>query len=689
MLPFPIIDYQDGMFLFPLDALDSSQQQILYITPGVIIDEKKNQVIVPGSSRLVNRTSPAYSHLQPTAEAAKVLKELSTNTKYLLDYSPKEDRFRISAGEEMRVFLDPIGGFRYNPRSYTWSCPNTMWTAKRIYSIFGGKERIVPTKRAREVLDKYTRKIQYLNPLFKKIERIKMIPVEELDITHKFDGKYEPYEHQKKLFWTAYKVLQLEDIGWFFFAGVGVGKTLPAVNVAIALHEQGLVNRVLVITPAALKFNFGEQIEIHSKYRGNVLVDYGYDKRKGRSGRRYRYTRSDVPIKKYYERFHEYIEEPDSLFTVVNYEAVVADPKRFISGNYDLLIIDEAHYLKNRNAQRTKAVKEVAWAIPRRLGITGTVVAKDVLDIWSQFDVIDPDVFPVSYWDFEQRVAIKKDIKKGTKTIPIVVGFKDEGVEWVNQQIFTRGIQYKTAECIELPETIYQEVSIETPHAVLKKFHELRDELVVEIGTMGDAGYQYIEASNQLAAVSRLRQLSSGFIGVPKEDDPTKVEYIWLDDFKIKSVMDIIDNLDGHNIIIWFWHKTVRDRIALFLGKRFPKDRYAIIDGEVDSKAKARIVSEFQDGKYRFLLAQLQVSEGYTVTAADVCIYVENSYALKDRIQSEGRILRAGQKSNKCIIYDVLSMGTLDHKILRTLKARESLSERVLAEWFVTEWAGK
>lgn len=80
-------------------------------------------------------------------------------------------------------------------------------------------------------------------------------------------------------------------------------------------------------------------------------------------------------------------------------------------------------------------------------------------------------------------------------------------------------------------------------------------------------------------------------------------------------------------------------------GETFPKDRYAIIDGEVDSKAKARIVSEFQGGKYRFLLAQLQVSEGYTVTAADVCIYVENSYTLKDRIQSEGRILRAGQKA--------------------------------------------
>jgi SNF2 family DNA or RNA helicase len=75
----------------------------------------------------------------------------------------------------------------------------------------------------------------------------------------------------------------------------------------------------------------------------------------------------------------------------------------------------------------------------------------------------------------------------------------------------------------------------------------------------------------------------------------------------------------------------------------------------------------------------VQVSEGNTATAADVAIYVENSFAYKDRNQSEGRIYREGQK-NTTVFIDLVTKGTVDLRILKAIEDGEDLSEAVLLE---------
>ncbi|NLP33503.1 MAG: hypothetical protein GX353_10220, partial [Oligella ureolytica] len=94
---------------------------------------------------------------------------------------------------------------------------------------------------------------------------------------------------------------------------------------------------------------------------------------------------------------------------------------------------------------------------------------------------------------------------------------------------------------------------------------------------------------------------------------------------------------------------------------------------------KAKRIHQFQQGAYRFAVWNVQVSEGNTATAADVAIYVENSFTYKDRNQSEGRIYREGQK-NTTVFIDLVTKGTVDLRILKAIEDGEDLSEAVLLE---------
>lgn len=617
-----------------------------------------------------------------TQKAREKLYQLDKAGDYTLGYDEAAKRFLLFAGRNMKSSLDSIGDCRYRKAAGCWSIPDNHWSLIQLYRIFS-KEDLAPTTEAQSRLDFFTQKLKVVTPLIEKIKTIKPVDQSLIDTDgFQFRGTYTPREHQLKMWWAAYNMLLQENVGFFLFCGVGTGKSLVAANVAAALHEKGLVDKVLVITPASLKFNFAEQVQIHSPYSSNVLVSYAPDRRKGKDGRRWLWTESKCPITDYYMDYNEYLEEPDSLFHIINFEAAATAPHMFVD-KYDMLIIDEVHYVKSRSSARTRASKKIARTVPRRLGMTGTPVVKDPLDIWSLYNVVDPDIFPNRYIDFRDRVAIKKIIKGKDREFPLIVGWKPEGIEWVNDNIYKRAIRYRTEECMELPEKVYQRIVIEPPADVKRFYKELKDDLVAEIGQMGQEGYQFVESPNRLAVISKLRQVASGFVGLEDEENPGRTRYYGLNDFKFKAVIDLLENLEGCQVILWYWHDYVRDKLVSLIKEKF-EEPPMIIDGATSATEKAKRIHQFQQGAYNFAVWNIQVSEGNTATAANVSIYVENSFTYKDRHQSEGRIYREGQKRVTTFI-DVATKGTVDLRILKAIEQGESLSEAVLLET-IHEW---
>lgn len=85
---------------------------------------------------------------------------------------------------------------------------------------------------------------------------------------------------------------------------------------------------------------------------------------------------------------------------ITNYEKVVNKKSdgKFTSFVWDVLALDEAHYIKNRNAQRTKACKAISARF--RYALTGTPILKTPDDLFSILEFLDPVYTGRSYWNF-------------------------------------------------------------------------------------------------------------------------------------------------------------------------------------------------------------------------------------------------------------------------------------------------
>lgn len=95
----------------------------------------------------------------------------------------------------------------------------------------------------------------------------------------------------------------------------------------------------------------------------------------------------------------------------------------FRSRHWDMLIVDEAHRIKNKSSQRTLAVKSLPAA--RKLALTGTPILRYVDDLWSILNFLDVRYSGYSYWAFveyfcevkrnpwgSQIVGLTKDSRK-------------------------------------------------------------------------------------------------------------------------------------------------------------------------------------------------------------------------------------------------------------------------------------
>ena len=101
---------------------------------------------------------------------------------------------------------------------------------------------------------------------------------------------------------------------------------------------------------------------------------------------------------------------------------------------------------------------------------------------------------------------------------------------------------------------------------------------------------------------------------------------------------------------------------------------------------REKTLDRFQDAddSLRFFVSNPHTGgRGLTLTAADTMIFYSNSYDLELRLQAEDRIHRIGQ-TNHCTYVDLVAPGTVDEKILDSLRKKVKISNEVLGE--VKEW---
>ena len=185
---------------------------------------------------------------------------------------------------------------------------------------------------------------------------------------------------------------------------------------------------------------------------------------------------------------------------------------------------------------------------------------------------------------------------------------------------------------------------------------------------------EYMTVNNVITEIIRLHQITAGFFkgesGIIKD----------LDNDKMRILLEIIEESEQKTIIWANWIYNI-EQITLMIQQKFGPSSVVNFYGAVNSEDRSEAIRRFQnDPECRFFVANPSTGGyGLTLTKATCVIYYSNSFDAEHRLQSEERAHRIGQ-DEKVTYIDLITEGTVDEKIVRSLKTKFRLSAQTLGE---------
>tara|TARA_R100000808_G_scaffold1846_5_gene7880 strand:+ start:4122 stop:5477 length:1356 start_codon:yes stop_codon:yes gene_type:complete len=327
-----------------------------------------------------------------------------------------------------------------------------------------------------------------------------------------------------------------------------------------------------------------------------------------------------------YAKNRKQIFEDDQIEMVItNFEAVnfLQKNPHLLSG-FTTIVIDEFTAFKNREAKRSKNLKQIISCFTNRIAMSGTPNSNTILDIWHPVFLVDGGArLGTRFYSFRHQVCTPK-----------FNGFANEWIdkpgieEAVANKLSDISIRYSLSECIDLPDNIVRTVNTSLTPKVQKQYELLADESVLytKSGT--------VNAVNAGARVKKLLQLVTGAV----YDEESNVNFIHQERYDI--VMTLVSQR-AHSLVAFNW-KHEREALCALAEKEGIS--YEVIDGSVPAEKRKDIVARFQAGHFRVLFCHPQsASHGLTLTKATTTIWCSPTYNAEHFQQFNQRIYRAGQ----------------------------------------------
>ena len=351
--------------------------------------------------------------------------------------------------------------------------------------------------------------------------------------------------------------------------------------------------------------------------------------------------------------------DTDLDMVITNFEAVNFLQKNLqLVKSFDTLIIDEFTAFKNRQAKRSKNLKEIIPYFTNRVAMSGTPNTNSILDLWH----------PVYLVDDGERLGQRFYAFRNQVCTPRFNGFANEWIdkpgieEVVADRLKDITIRHALEDCIDLPDNIVRTVYTSLSPKVMAMYKTLAEESVLytKQGT--------INAVNAGARVKKLLQLVSG--GVYDED--SNVQYFHQERYEL--VMDLVD-VRKHSLVAFNW-KHERDALIKIAEKK--KISYELIDGSVPAEKRKDIVARFQAGQIQVLFAHPQsAGHGLTLTRATTCIWCSPTYNAEHFQQFNRRIHRSGQ-TNKTETILIAARDTWEESVYDKLNGKLGRMENLL-----------
>jgi SWI/SNF-related matrix-associated actin-dependent regulator 1 of chromatin subfamily A len=444
---------------------------------------------------------------------------------------------------------------------------------------------------------------------------IKDNTVKDVIIDYSKYSQRPPLEHQKEA------IQKLVENKKFILADdMGLGKTTSTI---IAALETG-AKKILIICPATLKINWKREIENYS----------------------------DKPI--FISEGKQFSTEDD--FVIVNYDIMknFHDPKKkdeslILMSKFDLVIIDEAHYIKNAQAQRTKLINDITKSVDRLWLLTGTPMTSRPIDYFNLLSLIDSPVAK-NWMAYVIRYCAGFQFKVGPRKIWNVQGASN--LEELRDRTAGLTLRRLKENVLDLPDKIITPVYL-----------RLKSKVYEEV--MGEY-YNWYEKNPEES-----KSLTVQFTKL------TKVRQIIADE-KILQTIEIAENIieQDKKVIIFCNFTDSLNKIKDHFGKSAVK-----LDGSMSKSERQFSVDQFQENdKIKVFVGNIKAAGvGITLTSAEAVIFNDLSFLPSDHAQSEDREYRYGQK-NYVLVYYPIFENTIEGIIYDILHNKKQVIATVMGD---------
>ena len=437
-------------------------------------------------------------------------------------------------------------------------------------------------------------------------------------IDYSIYDKRPPMEHQK----VAIEKLLAND-KFILADDMGLGKTTSAV---IASLESG-AKKVLIVCPASLKINWDREIKNYSDKK--VLIVEG---RKWGSTFDFYIINYDI-IKNY----HSTDKSEDS-----------EDYKLLVNAGFDLAIVDEAHYISNTTANRTRLLNDVLEKIPRVWLLTGTPMTSRPINYFNLLKIVESPL-TLNWQTYVKRYCKGFQFRVGQRKVWNTSGASnlDELRERTKNVVLRR---MKT-DILDLPEKIVTPIFVD----LSSKMYE---EEMEDFTRISNDNKDKETISVTLNRLMRVRQL---------------IAYE-----KIPYTCEIIDRCleQGKKVIVLTNFTMTLD----MLHEKYKKNSVTV-DGRMSKERRQESVDRFQnEDKIKVFIGNIKAAGvGLTLTAAEVVIMNDLSFVPADHSQGEDRAYRYGQKNSVLVYYPVFE-NTVEKIIYNILQKKKNVIDQVMGD---------
>ncbi len=495
---------------------------------------------------------------------------------------------------------------------------NGLWSGKGRYqdlipAIEAVPEQVIVSSEALDFID---RDIERVEMLAREQEWLKELDAGALDLKL-LDVPLYDYQIRGALFLACRGRSILGD-------DMGLGKTVQTLAAIELLARERGVQRVLVVAPASVKYQW--ETEIRKFVERPVQVIDG-----GPNDRRDQYA-------------------TDTFYRLVNYEQVVRDREAINAWKPDVVVLDEAQRIKNWEAKTSREVKKLVSRYA--MVLTGTPLENKLEELYSIVQFVDERRFGPAFQFLDEHLVFDenghlksyRNLDKIRERLAPIFLRRTRGE--VLTQLPPRTDNTVFVELAPEQRTAYEEQRIALARLLRKNY--LTD----------------LDRKRVLASVVNMRTICDSLFLFDRESHVSP---------KLEEFKELIPEVtvEDHKAVVFSQWETMIFEAAKVLDQLGVG--YAVLHGGLTGQARKDALEQFKtDPNCRVFLSTDAGGTGLNLQIADTVINLElpwNPAVLEQRI---ARVHRMGQNRPVRVV-NLLTRGTIEEKVLRTLESKRGL----------------